>query len=201
MLEDELRENPYNPSSPMDENGADESSDREGYPHLPAISSDQPSKREYPRDDQIGVRDEELLGEDPSGDEDGEQGTEATEVAGSSPKFNPIPVTAGKPDDISESPKTDPGRGSLSADEKPIFDIASYENSHGFPSVNEQAADVERVVERESEPDGGAEESHDALVRLSIAAGEAAEPSQPKLVAVYGPTALVVVPATETVKT
>lgn len=201
VLEDELRENPYNPSSPMDENGADESSDREGSSHLPPVSSEPPPKREYPRDDHIGVRDEELLGEDPSGDEDGEQGPEATEVAGSSPQINPTPATAGQPDDVSESPKTDPGHGSSSADETPIFDIASYENPHAFPSVNGKAADAERVVERESEPDGGAEESHDALVQLSIAAGEAAQPSQQKAVAVYGPTALVAAPASGTMKT
>lgn len=200
VLEDELRENPYNPSLSMDETGAEESSDREGYQNNPVISNDPPAKREYPRDDQIGVRDEELLGEDPSGDEDGDRGPDEAEVAGSCPNPRPIQVTAGKLNDTSASPKTDPGRSPLSADEKPVFDGVSFGNPRAFQSMNGNMSDVERVVEKEAGPDVGAEESHDALVQLSIAAEEAAEPSQPKIVPVYGPTALVTASATETVK-
>lgn len=195
VLEDELRENPYNPSLSMDETAAEESSDREGYRKIPTIPNDPPAKREYPRDDQIGVRDEELLGEDPSGDEDGDQGPEETEVTGSSPNPGPIPVVAEKQTTSSESPKTDPGRSSLSADEKPVFDAVSLE------SVNGNTSDAEGGVEQEGEHVGSAEESHNALVQLSIAAEGAAEPSQQKLVEVYGPTAMMTVSATETVKT
>lgn len=196
VLEDELRENPYNPSLSMDETAAEESSDREGYRKMPVMTNDLPAKREYPRDDQIGVRDEELLGEDPSGDEDGDQGLEETEVTGSSPNPGPVPVAAGKLKTNSESPKSDPGRSPSSADEKPVFDAASLE------SVNGNTSDAEGAVEKEGEHGGSGEESHDALVQLSIVAEGAAEPSpQQKLVDVYGPTALMTVSATETVKT
>ena len=103
VLEDELRDNPYNPSLSMDETGAEESSDREGYRNLPAAANNSyPSKREYPRDDQIGVRDEELLGEDPSSDEDQEPGPKI-EPAATSPQTNLVEVTAEKAHDSSES--------------------------------------------------------------------------------------------------
>lgn len=196
VLEDELRENPYNPSLSMDETAAEESSDREGYRKVPAVSNDPPAKREYPRDDHIGVRDEELLGEDPSGDEDGDPGPEETEMMGSSPNSRSVPVAAPeKVNSSSESPKTDPGRSSLSADEKPVFDAASLD------SVNGNTSDAEGGVEKAAEHGFGGEEPNDALVPLSIAAEGAVEPSQQKLVDVYGPTALMTVSATETVKT
>ena len=196
VLEDELRENPYNPSLSMDETAAEESSDREGYRKIPVVSNDPPPKREYPRDDQIGVRDEELLGEDPSGDEDGDQEPEETELTSSSPNARPIPVAAAeKLNASSESLKTDPGRSSLSADEKPVFDAGSPE------SVNGNTSDAEGGVEKATEQGGSGAESHDALVQLSLAAEGAAEPNQPQLVDVYGPTALMTLSATETVKT
>ena len=194
VLEDELRENPYNPSLSMDETAAEESSDREGYRKTPAVPNDPPAKREYPRDDQIGVRDEELLGEDPSGDEDGDQAPEEMEVTRSSPNPRPTHVATDKSNASSESPKTDPGRNSSSADEKPVFDTVS------LASANGNTSDAEGV-EKEADNSGSTEDSHDALVQLSMAVEGTAEPSQQKLVDVYGPTALMTVSATETVKT
>ena len=196
VLEDELRENPYNPSLSMDETGAEESSDREGYRKNPVVPNDPPAKREYPRDDQIGVRDEELLGEDPSGDEDGYQGPEDTEATGSSPNTRPTQVAAAeKLNASSESPKPDPGRSPFSADEKPVFDAASLE------SVNGNTPDAEGGRQKAVVQGGSGEESHDALVQISMAADGAAESSQSRLVDVYGPTALMTVSVTETVKT
>lgn len=195
VLEDELRENPYNPSLSMDETAAEESSDREGYRKNPVVPNDPPAKREYPRDDQIGVRDEELLGEDPSGDEDGDHRPEETGVTSSSPNARPFQVPAAqKLNAALESPKTDPGRSPLSADEKPVFDAASLE------SVNGNTSDAEGG-EKAAEQGGRGEQSHDALVQLSMAAEGAAESRQPKLVDVYGPTALMTVSVTKTVKT
>ena len=66
VIDDELRENPYVPKTSQDE-GADGASDREGYPKP---SAEKITKREYPRDDRKGVRDEELLGEEGSEDDD-----------------------------------------------------------------------------------------------------------------------------------
>lgn len=212
VLEDELRENPYNPSPSMDETGVEDSSEREGSHRLPIHAHDQPAKREYPRDDQIGVRDEELLGEDPSSDEDRElPGPEAREVAeDSSPKSShPNHVssaTMGKTPDSSESPKPDDGgRGSVSADEKPVGDGPSYDHLHSLPRVNGHATDVEGLLESESLPeesltDSGPEESRDILVQLRHAAAEeASEPSPAPMVLGYGPSIVVAVPATETV--
>lgn len=70
--DEELRENPYVPRASGDEGGgSDAPSDREAYQNLPTLSSDH-SRRRYSRDERRGVADEELLGEDASGDEEDE---------------------------------------------------------------------------------------------------------------------------------
>lgn len=91
VIDDELRENPYIPHNSPDE-GADGSSDREGYPNAPG-GLEKAAKREYSRDDRKGVRDEELLGEDASGDEDEErENQEADDVGRQKP--NPVHAAA-----------------------------------------------------------------------------------------------------------
>ena len=70
--DEELRENPYVPRASGDEGGgSDAPSDREGYQNLPTLSGDRSRKR-YSRDERRGVADEELLGEDASGEEEDE---------------------------------------------------------------------------------------------------------------------------------
>ncbi len=205
VLEDELRDHPDRAGSSGDENGRDGSSDREGYRHLPVLTHDHAAaKRAYPRDDHVGVRDEELLGEDPSGDEDGDLMPMKMEAAGSSPESHPVPVAGadrlGPSSDASESPDTDPERGPVPPDVKPIMDGMHHDHALGFRNVNGVAAEAIGSGKADR-GNGGEGEENDARLQMNVAAQEVMMPSAPKEVAVYGPSAFAAVSTTETVRT
>lgn len=145
--DEELRENPY---VPRDEGAmSDPSSDREAYQNLPTLSNES-SGKEYPRDERQGVADEELLGEDASGDEDDDEldPLDDHEDGGQQSKMNHIEVaTAGR--FAPSPPKTD-------FDSDPILQkdlkidspsgAASYENTANFQSVNGSSNPETNVV-------------------------------------------------------
>lgn len=78
VTEQELLDNPLVLRSAREEtmdNGSGEvERSRDPYKDLPTISHSHPPRREYPKEESRGVRDEELLGEEASDDEDNEGG-------------------------------------------------------------------------------------------------------------------------------
>lgn len=146
--DEELRENPY---VPRDEGAtSDPSSDREAYHNLPTLSNEH-SRREYPRDERQGVADEELLGEDASGDEEDEDldPLDDHDYPGHQSKRNHIEVATAGRFALSPPPNTD-------SDPDPIAQkdlktdspscAASYENTANFQSVNGSSNPDSNVV-------------------------------------------------------
>lgn len=146
--DEELRENPY---VPRDEGAtSDPSSDREAYQNLPALSNEH-SRREYPRDERQGVADEELLGEDASGDEEDEDldRSDDHDNQDHQSKRNHIEVaTAGR---FALSPPTNTDSGPDPIQQTDLKNdspscAASYENSVNFQSVNGSSNPDSNVV-------------------------------------------------------
>lgn len=135
--DEELRENPYMPHASGDEGaGSDPPSDREAYQNLPTLSSDH-SRRRYSRDERRGVADEELLGEDASGDEEDEE-LDPRDDQESRRQPNPasrtVPSTTTDSLKVGSEPDVTVPQTDLKHDSPPR--AASRENETGFHSVN-----------------------------------------------------------------
>lgn len=132
--DDELRENPY---VPREEGAASEpSSDREAYQNLPTLSNEH-SSREYPIDERQGVADEELLGEDASGDEEEDiDPLDEHDNVGHQSKRNHIEVATAGRFALSPPPNTDSDPEPILKGSKTDSPSASYDNTANFQSVN-----------------------------------------------------------------
>lgn len=208
VIDDELQENPYIPNNSLDE-GADGSSDREGYPNISA-HSENVAKREYPRDDRKGVRDEELLGEDPSGDEDDDHRNQEVGDMGQQKTKRIQVATAGRLAPMMTTPppsNTDAGRES-EGDKEPLTPrTLPHESGHGVQSVHgngngdtdadEGITDLESepLAEADSKPRKQNERSDSAFDQLKAAASSEQGRNEMIVTAVYAPTAPVAVPA------
>lgn len=210
VIDDELRENPYIPSNSQDE-GAEGSSDREGYQAIP-VHSEHVTKREYPRDDRKGVRDEELLGEDASGDEDDHDNQEVDDIGAQKPTLLHV-ATAGRLAPMMTTPPpshTDAGRESEGDKESLTPGTLPVDSRQGVQSINGNEngdtdaddgntdLDYESLAEADSKPRKQNEKgsrSESAFEQLKSAASSGQDGSEMLVAAVYAPTAPVVVPA------
>lgn len=204
VSEQELIDNPLVLRSARDEvmdtsSGGERGRSRDPYRDLPTISHNNPSRREPPREEDRGVRDEELLGEEASGDEEEfhpryEHQTDvvpspATAVMStdhSAPRYSTAGHAADEleqPYALPSPPKEQDNQASTSFADQGSRPTTS---TNGFQSVNVKGVLVgsyspgtqdedEKHVRRDSEQN---DKERDALIQLSAAAQQVSEIQQ-----------------------
>lgn len=200
VTDQELVDNPLVLRSAREEmdvsSGGERDRSRDPYRDLPTISHQNPPRREPLREEDRGVRDEELLGEEASGDEDLPHTHQGEVVTSTTDHSMPAHLAARRAADGLEEPRAIPSPHALPSPpreydnhETTIFTTGSNAGSrpkstNGFQSVNVKGVVVgydpgtqyeEESTHRTASP---VDKERDALIQLSAAAQQVSEYQQ-----------------------
>lgn len=203
VIEQELIDNPLVLRSSKEEvidvgSGAERDRSRDPYRDLPTISHRNPPKKDFIREDDRGVRDEELLGEEGSGDEeefDHERGRQAETItsppAANTTTYHSVPdYPTPAIHEIEHSQALPSPPGELDNRASTVFASGSEHGSrpstvpNGFQSVNVKGVAFgydthsrqdDEEMQRDTEQ---SDKERDALIQLSAAAQQVSESKQ-----------------------
>ncbi|KAL8804890.1 MAG: hypothetical protein Q9182_002292 [Xanthomendoza sp. 2 TL-2023] len=198
VTEQELQDNPLVLRSAREEatdTGSEVERSKDPYRDLPTISHSNAPKRDYPREESRGVRDEELLGEEASDEEDNGRpvqlhpgGPFPPTTMMSSEHLTPVRSTGGRTaDELPRVPPSPPKEQDTQTSTIPTAGPEQENRStsmNGFQSVNVKGVVVGYDRSPHGDDDGEMknemelDKERDALVQLSAAAQQVSEYQQ-----------------------